>query len=78
MVTISSLLVALLIMLVSTQLSFSGLALAFMFAASLGLVSLCVVSWINPSPKLTAFMYKYSSLYMLVSMLVLALSGLVG
>ena len=78
MVTISSLLVAMLIMLVSTQLGLSGLVLAFMFATSLGLVSLGVVSWINPSQKLTAFMYKYSSLYMLASMLVLSLSGLVG
>jgi protoheme IX farnesyltransferase len=77
LVTCSSLLVALLIMLVSTQLGFSKLVLAFMFATSLGLVGLSVFSWTNSSQKLTAFMYKYSSLYMLVSMLVLSFSGLV-
>jgi protoheme IX farnesyltransferase len=78
MVTISSLLVAMLVMLVCSMLGLSGLVLAFMFAASLGLVSLGVVSWIIPSPKLTGFMYKYSSVYMLASMLVLSISGLVG
>jgi hypothetical protein len=67
-----------LIMLVCSMLGLSGLVLAFMFAVSLGLVSLGVVSWINPSPKLTGFMYKYSSVYMLASMLVLSISGLVG
>ncbi len=77
MVTFASLLVAMLIMFVSTQLGLSGLMLAFIFATSLSLVSLGVVSWINPSAKLTVFMYKYSSLYMLVSMLVLSLSGLI-
>ncbi len=77
LVTFSSLLVAILVILVSNQLGFSGLVLAFMFITSLGLVSLGVFTWINPSIKLTAFMYKYSSLYMLVSMLVLSFSGLV-
>jgi protoheme IX farnesyltransferase len=77
MVTFASLLVAMLIMFVSTQLGLSGLMLAFMFATSLGLVILGVVSWINPSSKLTVFMYKYSSMYMLASMLVLSLSGLI-
>jgi heme o synthase len=78
MVTFASLLVAMLIMFVSTQLGLSGLILAFMFATSFGLVCLGVLSWINPSAKLTAFMYKYSSLYMLAAMLVLSLSGLMG
>jgi protoheme IX farnesyltransferase len=77
-VTFASLLVATLIMFVSTQLGLSGLMLAFMFATSLGLVLLGVISWINPSPKLSAFVYKYSSLYMLAAMLVLSLSGLLG
>jgi protoheme IX farnesyltransferase len=77
MVTFASLLLAMLIMFVSTQLGLSGLMFAFIFATSLGLVSLGVVSWINPSAKLTVFMYKYSSLYMLASMLVLSLSGLI-
>jgi protoheme IX farnesyltransferase len=77
MVTISSVLVAMLVTLVSSMLGFSRLELAFMFVVSFGLLSLGVISWINPSPKLTAFSYKYSSLYMLVSMLVLSFNGLV-
>lgn len=77
MVTFTSLLVAVLIMFVSTQLGLSGLMLAFMFATSFALVCLGVLSWLNPSPKQTAFIYKYSSLYMLAAMLVLSLNGLV-
>jgi protoheme IX farnesyltransferase len=77
LVTFSSLLVAILVMIVSTQLGLSALGMAFMFATSLGLVGLGVLTWINPSLKLTALMYKYSSLYMLVAMLVLSFGGLV-
>jgi heme o synthase len=75
--TISSLLVAELVFFVSTLLGFSGLRLAFIIAASLGLVCLGVISWINPSQKLTTAMYKFSSIYMLVTMLILSTSGLV-
>jgi protoheme IX farnesyltransferase len=77
MVTISSLLVAILIMFLSIQLGFSGLVLAFMFVISLGLMSLGVIAWIQPSSKLTAILYRYSSMYMLVTMLMLSFSSLV-
>lgn len=78
MLTCSSLLVAVLMMLISTQLGFNGVALAIVFTAGFGLVGLGILTWINPSPRLTAIMYKYSSLYMLVSMLALSFSKLVG
>jgi protoheme IX farnesyltransferase len=76
MVSFSSLRVALLIMFVCTQLGISGVILALLFAASLGLVCLGVFVWFNPSQKLVAVMYKYSSFYMLVSILLLSSIGL--
>jgi protoheme IX farnesyltransferase len=76
MMTLSNLLVALLIMVVCAQLGLSVSSLAFLFAASLGLVSLGVLVWLNPSQKLISVLYKYSSLYMLASMLLLSLSRL--
>ncbi len=75
-VTFSSLLVALLIMFISTQLGLSGAILALLFMASFGLVGLGVFVWINPSQKIIATLYKYSSLYMLGSMLLLSAIGL--
>jgi heme o synthase len=78
LVTISSVLVGILVIFVGNVLGFSGLVSAFLITTSIGLVSLSVLTWISTSPKLTAFMYKYSSLYMLVTMLVLSFSGLAG
>lgn len=72
MVSFSSLIVSMLIMFISTQLGISGWMLAFLFTASLGLVSLGVFVWLNPSQKLVAVLYKYSSFYLLVSMLLLS------
>jgi hypothetical protein len=76
MVSFSSLLVAMLIMFVCTQLGISGVILALIFGASLGLVCPGVFAWFNPSQKLVAVMYKYSSFYMLVSILLLSSIGL--
>ena len=76
--TLSSLLVAVLVSFVCTLLGFTGLRLAVIFTASLGLVSLGVVSWMKPSQKLITLMYKFSSIYILVAMLILSISGLVG
>jgi protoheme IX farnesyltransferase len=76
MMTLSSLLVVLLMMVVSKQLGLTSLILAFLFSASLGLVSLGVFVWVNPSQKRIAILYKYSSLYMLFTMLLLLMGGL--
>jgi protoheme IX farnesyltransferase len=73
-VTFSSVMVALFMMFVHAQLHLAGLILAVQYLSGIGLVSLSVYIWINPSQKLISILYKYSSLYMLVSMLSLSLS----
>jgi hypothetical protein len=78
MITFSSLLVALLVMVVCTLLGFSGLVFILLFSASLGLVGLGVFVWLKPSKNLIMVLYKYSSVFMMVSMLLLSLGGLMG
>jgi protoheme IX farnesyltransferase len=78
MITFSSVLVALLVMVVCTLLGFSGLVFILLFSASLGLVGLGVFVWLKPSQNLIMVLYKYSSVFMMVSMLLLSLGGLMG
>lgn len=76
-VTISSLLAALVMMAACARLDLPVLVFVFLLAASIGLVGLAFYAWVKPSQKLIGILYKYSSLYMLVSMLLLALSGMI-
>jgi heme o synthase len=76
-VTLSSLLTAALMMSVCALLSLPVLIISFLIVASIGLVGLALFYWAKPSQKLIQVLYKYSSLYMLVSMLLLALNGMV-
>lgn len=76
MVTFSSIMVALFSLVVSAQLGLSGIMLAILSLASMGLVGLVVLQWINPSKELVGILFKYSSLFMLVAMLSLTISGL--
>jgi len=77
MVTFSSVMVALFSIIVGVQLGLSGTFLAILFLASMGLVCLAVLQWINPSTKLVGILFKYSSMYMLVSMLFITISGMI-
>jgi protoheme IX farnesyltransferase len=76
MMTLSSLLVALLMMSVGTLLSLPAVLWIFLLFASTGLVGLALFSLTKPSQKQVVFLYKYSSLYMLVSMFLLTVNGL--
>lgn len=78
MLTVCSLLVAFLVVTISSRLGFSMPAMAIILAGSLAYVGLGVLSWANPSPKMMGVLYKYSSLYMLLTMLMLSISGLIG
>jgi protoheme IX farnesyltransferase len=75
-VALSSVLTALLIVTGFIWLNSPILVLALQVAISFGLVGLALFAWTNPSQKLITTLYKYSSIYMLVSMLLLALIGL--
>ncbi|HEX9090228.1 MAG TPA: protoheme IX farnesyltransferase [Anaerolineales bacterium] len=75
MVTVSSIMVALFSMIVSAQLGLSVFFLVILPLASMGLVSLAAFQWIKPSKKLMSILFKYSSLYMLVLMLSITISG---
>jgi hypothetical protein len=65
-------------MVVGALLGLSGLILVLLFSASLGLVGLGVFVWIKPSQNMIMVLYKYSSVFMLASMGLLALGGLMG
>ena len=76
LVTFSSVMVALFSIISGVQLGLSGILLAILCLASMGLVCLAVLQWINPSKELVGILFKYSSLYMLVSMLSITISGM--
>jgi protoheme IX farnesyltransferase len=73
----SSMLVASLMVVISSRIVLPTLIFTMIVAGSIGLVGLTLFGWANPSQKKTEILYKYSSLYMLVSMLLLAFSGLI-
>lgn len=77
MVTISSLLTAFTMVIVSTWLDLPIQIFVLLLMISTGLVVLAIVAWAQPGQKRIKVLYKYSSLYMLISMLFLALSGIV-
>jgi len=72
----SSFVVSIIILLVFNRLGFHGLLLGLLITLSLGLVSLAVISWVNPRRNLVVALYKFSSLYLLVSTLLLLFSGM--
>jgi heme O synthase-like polyprenyltransferase len=76
-VTLSSILTALLMMAAGARLGLPILVFIILLAASIGLVGLALFVWVNPSQKLITALYKYSSLYMLVAMVLLALNGII-
>jgi protoheme IX farnesyltransferase len=45
--------------------------------ASLGLLGIALIAWKKPSHKFITIQYKYSSLYMLLSMILLVVTGIV-
>ena len=75
-VTFSSLLVSIILIVVFTQLGLTGFSMTLFYAVSIALVSLAIISWIKPQRKLLAILYKFSSLYLLVSTYLLVLSGI--
>jgi heme o synthase len=76
-VTISSLLTASTMVYVTKLLSVPAAVFTLLTASSLVLVGMAVVVWLRRAPKIIQAMYKYSSAYMLVSMALLAISGIV-
>jgi protoheme IX farnesyltransferase len=77
LVAISCLTVSIFMLIVFNQLGLHGFSIILFFIISLGLVVLAITSWANPTRKILAILYKYSSLYLLVSTLILVLSGLI-
>ena len=76
LITFSSIMVSILMMQVFSQLGLVGFTMSLFFMLSLGLVGLAVYSWVNPTQKMLAFVYKYSSLYLLLSTILLVYSGI--
>jgi len=74
-VALSSLATALLMVAACARLSLPALAFIFLVATSIGLVGLASFVWAYSSRQAVSALYKYSSLYMLVSMLLLAING---
>ncbi len=74
-VALSSLATALLMVAACVRLNLPALAFIFLVATSIGLVGLASFVWANSSRQAVSALYKYSSLYMLVSMLLLAING---
>ena len=78
LVAFSSILVAIIMTYVFSYLGLRGPLMGLFFAISLVLVGLAVFSWLNPARKLLATTYKYSSMYLLLSTLLLVFSGIGG
>lgn len=77
LVACSSLLVSLIMNLVFIQLRLPAPILGFFITLSAGLVCLAGLCWAHPSQKLLGVVYKYSSIYLLASTLLLLISGIV-
>jgi heme o synthase len=75
-ITLSSLLTAIMMVAVCSWLILPPLIFIFLFIASITLVGLAIFAWVKPTQNLIRILYKYSSLYMLVSMLLLSLNRL--
>jgi protoheme IX farnesyltransferase len=71
----SSLLSAVFVLLTFIVLGTTSLWMIILLLISLGLVGMGVLTWVKPSQRMITFQYKYSSIYMLVVMIVLALNG---
>ncbi len=76
LVACSSLLVAVITNFVFFQLGLPVPIYGLYIALSAGLVGLAVLCWVQPSQNLLAVVYKYSSVYLLASTLMLLLSGI--
>ncbi len=77
LIAFSSLLVSLFMNLVFIQLRLPVPILGFFIILSAGLVSLAGLCWARPSQKLLQVVYKYSSIYLLASTLLLLSSEMV-
>jgi protoheme IX farnesyltransferase len=77
LVALSSLLVSIIMLLVFIQLGLQGFILGLFIMLSVGLVSLATLCWVRPARKLLTVVYKFSSIYLLVSTLLLLFSGMV-
>lgn len=75
-IAISGLLVSTIFMFAFRQLSLGGILLGLFFVLCIGLVALAALSWVRPSRQLSTALYKYSSLYLLISTLLLVYSGM--
>ncbi len=77
LVACSSLLVSLIMNLVFIQLRLPVPILGLFIALSAGLVSLATLCWVHPSHMRLTVVYKYSSIYLLASTLLLLFNGIV-
>ncbi len=75
LVAISAVVLSGLTLFVLNQLSLPTTIFWLFFGLSLGLIGLAVYSWRRPAMKILAILYKYSSAYLLISTLLLVLSG---
>lgn len=75
-VILSTLVTVLLITATFVWLNSPIMVMVLLVAISLGLAGIALCVWLKPSQKLITVLYKYSSLYMLISMLLLALNRL--
>jgi protoheme IX farnesyltransferase len=76
-VTLSSLLTASAMIAAWAYLGVSIIILTTIVVFSLGLVGIALITWWKSSQKFIISQYKYSSLYMLLSMVLLVITGLV-
>ncbi len=76
LITFSSILVSLIMVYAFNSLGLLGWPMTLFFMLSLGLICLAVYSWAEPARKTLAAVYKYSSLYLLLSTFLLIYSGL--
>jgi heme o synthase len=75
-IVLSSLLISVIIFLVLLQLGVFGFGIVLISILSLGLVSLAVITYVDHSRKMLEILYKYSSMYLLVTILFLVFIGL--
>ncbi len=76
LITFSSILVSIIMIQVVNQLGLTSVVMSLFFIISLGLVGLAVYSWVSPTRRMLTMVYKYSSVYLLSSTLLLVVNRL--
>jgi len=75
-ITFFSILAAVLMIGVGMQIGIAGFALSLMFALGIALILISVIALVSSSPKLNYGLFKFASIYMLGSLLIIINQGL--